>query len=238
MITYTSDYAKHAPLMRCFPKKSQAIAPPVVVAPVDLNALELFRKKHAAADQILIGFPCRFASEKGVEILLAALPLILTELDNVKVLFAGEYRDVIGEEEYISRLMPHIEELGTSRWEFLGELCSSEMSVFFSACSVCVLPSLNRTESFGLVQVESMLCGTPVVASDLPGVRIPVKTSGMGIVIPPGDAEALAKAVIEIIKNSSRYKKPAELIKNMFSLEKTISEYENLLLSLLPATKI
>ncbi len=237
MVTYTSDYAQHAPLMRCFAGRSRAIAPPVEVAPLDRQALELFRKKHAADGQVLVGFPCRFAAEKGVEILLAALPRIWAEIENVKVVFAGEYRDVIGEEEYVNRLMPFIEELGTLRWEFLGVLSPAEMSVFFSACSVCVLPSLNRTESFGLVQVESMLCGTPVVASDLPGVRVPVKTTGMGIVIPPGDAEALAEAVVEIIKNISRYKKPVEFISGLFSPEKAINEYENLLQSFMPAKK-
>lgn len=238
LVTYTSDYAQNAPLMRYFSRKSRAIAPPVVVAPVDQQKVKLFREKHASAGQVLIGFPCRFAAEKGVEILLAALPMIQAEIGNVKVVFAGEHRDVIGEEDYVARLMPAIEKLGTQRWEFLGVLSPADMSVFFSACNVCVLPSLNRTESFGLVQVESMLCGTPVVASDLPGVRVPVKTTGMGIVIPPGDAKALAEAVVEIIRNACHYKKPAELIRQYFSPERTINEYEALLQSLLPEKQV
>ena len=48
-----------------------------------------------------------------------------------------------------------------------------------------MLPSLNSTESWGIVQVESMSCGTPVVATDLPGVRMPVKMTGMGRIVPP-----------------------------------------------------
>ena len=47
---------------------------------------------------------------------------------------------------------------------------------------------INSTESFGMVQVEAMTCGTPVVASDLPGVRQPARMTGMGKIIPPADA--------------------------------------------------
>jgi hypothetical protein len=68
------------------------------------------------------------------------------------------------------------------------------MPAFFAACDVVVVPSLNSTETFGLVQVEAMLCGTPSIASDLPGVRRPPRMTGMGEVVPIGDSSALAEA--------------------------------------------
>jgi glycosyltransferase involved in cell wall biosynthesis len=64
---------------------------------------------------------------------------------------------------------------------------------------VTVLPSINSTESYGLVQVESITCGTPVVASDLPGVRVPVQQTGCGLVVSPRNANALAEALIDIL---------------------------------------
>ena len=69
-----------------------------------------------------------------------------------------------------------------------GVVPPSEISDLFTVADVLVLPSINSTESFGLVQVEAMLRGVPVVASDLPGVRQPVRMTGMGEIAPIGDA--------------------------------------------------
>ncbi len=229
IVTYTDDYAHHAPLMRCFPKKRMGIAPPVVVKLSEKSELEKFQLDHAPAGEVLIGFPCRFASEKGVEILLNALSSIRRKIPRAKVIFAGENKNVIGEESYIARLMPSIKALGTEQWEFIGVIAPEKMSIFFAACAVIVLPSLNRTESFGLVQVESMLCGTPVIASDLPGVRVPVRRTGMGKIVTPGDAIALGEAIIEVIQNRENFQRPYSLINREFSLEKSVGEYENLL---------
>ena len=90
---------------------------------------------------------------------------------------------------------------------------------------------------FGLVQVESMLLGTPVVSSDLPGVRIPIQTTGMGLIAPPGDIQAFADAVIEVVENRSAYCRDRSCISQRFSLERTLSEYEKLLLHLMEAKK-
>jgi glycosyltransferase involved in cell wall biosynthesis len=92
-----------------------------------------------------------------------------------------------------------------------------------------VLPSLNRTESFGLVQVESMLCGTPVVASALPGVRVPTQATGMGLTTPPGDADALADALIRVLGEPGRYRRPRPEIEAVYSTVRTAEAYEKLL---------
>ena len=118
-----------------------------------------------------IGIAARFATEKGFEHLLDAVPLLLEEFPDLRVLHAGEFEHVIGEEGYRDRLRPLLARAG-DHWVPLGVISGAELSVFYAACDVTVLPSLNRTESFGFVQVESMLCGTPVVASALPGVRV------------------------------------------------------------------
>lgn len=229
IVTYTDDYARHAPLMRCFPGKRLGIAPPVVVNLPGKGEIENFQRQHAPDGETLIGFPCRFATEKGVEILVKALTSIRQKIPGAKVVFAGEYKNVIGEESYIARLMPMINALGPAQWEFIGVLAPEKMSIFFAACAVIVLPSLNRTESFGLVQVESMLCGTPVVASDLPGVRVPVRCTGMGKIVPPGDASALGEAVIDVLQNREDFQRPYAVINKAFSLEKSVREYEKLL---------
>ena len=170
----------------------------------------------------------RLATEKGVEVLIEAMPRLLEAFPRLKVLFAGQYEDVMGEEVYYRRLMPLIEALGPEHWEFLDILNQAEMPPFFAACDVLVVPSLNSTESFGLVQVEAMLCGTPSIASNLPGVRQPPKMTGMGEVVPIGDSEELAEAIIRIIQAPDDYHRSRRFIEDIFSLERTVSGYEAL----------
>jgi glycosyltransferase involved in cell wall biosynthesis len=93
---------------------------------------------------------------------------------------------------------------------------------------VQVVPSLNSTESFGLVQVEAMLHGVPVVASDLPGVRVPVRRTGMGEIAPIGDAAGLAAAILRVLHARDRYIRPRAEIAALFDLEATLTAYERL----------
>ena len=170
----------------------------------------------------------RLATEKGVEVLIEAMPRLLEAFSRLKVLFAGQYIDVMGEEAYCRRLMPMIEQLGEEHWEFLGILTQQQISAFYAACDVLVVPSLNSTESFGLVQVEAMLCGTPSIASDLPGVRQPPRMTGMGEVVPIGDSASLAESIIRILRHPDDYARPRRFIEDKFSLERTVSGYETL----------
>ncbi len=88
------------------------------------------------------------------------------------------------------------------------------MSLFYNSLDVLLVPSLNSTETFGLVQIEAMILGTPTVASNLPGVRVPPRLTGMGEVVPIGDSKALAQAVIQIVSNPEDYQgKPVEVEK-------------------------
>ena len=102
------------------------------------------------------------------------------------------------------------------------------MTSFFRAIDVITVPSLNSTESFGLVQVEAMLAGTPSVASGLPGVRQPVLQTGMGEVVPVGDVAALGDAIVRVLRERPRYVRPREEIAGRFSTQRTVEEYEAL----------
>ena len=90
------------------------------------------------------------------------------------------------------------------------------------------MPSLNSTESFGLVQVEAMLCGTPSIASNLPGVRVPPTSTGMGEVIPVGDSAALSDAILHILDQRERYVRPRAEIEAIYSTPHTAELYEQL----------
>ncbi len=228
MVAYTEDFAEHSRFLSQFPGKVRVIPPPVIMPAPEPSAVVAFRARHDLEGRPVVGMAARLATEKGVEVLTGAMPRLLSVFPRLKVLFAGQYRDVMGEDAYYRRLMPLIEELGAEHWEFLGVLGQDEMPAFFAACDVLVVPSLNSTESFGLVQVEAMLCGTPSVASNLPGVRQPPLMTGMGEVAPIGDADALADAIIRVIQSPEKYQQPRQHVEDAFSIEGTVSGYEAL----------
>lgn len=225
----TRDFAENSPFLRDYLEKLQVIPPPIIVAPVSQADIDRFREEYGVkpSDRV-VGMLARLATEKGVEYLVAAMPAILKSQPDVRAIFVGEYENVFGEEAYKHKLLPMIRELG-DRWLFTGVVSELEKAVFFHVCDVLVLPSINSTESFGMVQIEAMSCGTPVVATDLPGVRQPVQSTGMGQIVPLRDSDALAQAVSEVLA-SSRRPNPEELsmLRDIYSPDSVARAYENL----------
>jgi glycosyltransferase involved in cell wall biosynthesis len=81
------------------------------------------------------------------------------------------------------------------RVEFAGDISDEQLPGYYRAADVVVLPSVDRTEAFGLVLLEAMACGRPVVASRLPGVRTLVDEGRTGYLVQPGDAVELAEKI-------------------------------------------
>jgi glycosyltransferase involved in cell wall biosynthesis len=228
VVAYTDDFAAHSPFLRRFSHKVEIIPPPVEILQADAARLAAFRDRHGLDGRgPVIGMAARLATEKGVEVLLNALPRILEAHPDARVLFAGQHEHVLGEDAYARRLAPALER-HRERWTFLGVLGEDDMAAFFTSLDAIVVPSLNSTESFGLVQVEAMLCGTPSIASSLPGVRQPVLQTGMGEVVPIGDSERLAEAILRIAARRADYVKPRGEIERRFSTARTIDAYERL----------
>jgi len=204
------DYAENSPFLRHYLEKVKPIYPPVVIKDINNHDLLAFRNKlKIQPNQRLIGMAARLATEKGVKFLAEALFHILEEIPDARVLFVGPYQQVLGEEEYSRQLTPMINKLG-DHWTYLGILTENEMAAFFHECEVTVLPSINSTESFGIVQVESMSCGTPVIASNLPGVRVPVSITNMGLIVTPEDSRELAEAIITVLHDINTFHGNAE----------------------------
>lgn len=207
IVTYTQDYADNSEYLKTKKDKVTIIPPPVELPKSSQEKIDLFRKENNPEDQHpVIGMAARFATEKGVEILLDALPRVLVKYPKAVVQFVGPYKNIIGEEDYFSRLSPRIADYQkTGNWKFLGSLNPDQMAAFFPNLDVLVLPSLNSTEAFGLVQIEAMMNGIPCAASALPGVRQPVFRHGMGKIFPIGNSAALAESIIEIVGHKENF---------------------------------
>jgi glycosyltransferase involved in cell wall biosynthesis len=225
----TRDFAEHSPFLNRYIDKVAVIQPPIVVDPVNERDREDFRgRHHIQPENRIIGIAARLATEKGVEYLVEALPKILAVIPKARVFSVGDYQNVFGEGAYRDKLLPMIAELG-DHWTFLGVTSEREKAIFYHVSEVLVLPSINSTESFGMVQVEALTCGTPAVATDLPGVRQPVLSTGMGKIVPIQDADALAEAILDVMQ----YRQPIDpekisALAAYYSPETVATEYEKL----------
>jgi glycosyltransferase involved in cell wall biosynthesis len=92
--------------------------------------------------------------------------------------------------------------LGT-RARFVGDVPDDSLAAYYRAADVVALPSVDRTEAFGLVLLEALACGTPVVASRLPGVRTLVDEGRTGYLVEPGNVDELAHKIARCIQESA-----------------------------------
>lgn len=231
VVTYTRDYGSHSPfLSQYLGEKLHIIPPPVELATCPAHVARDFYDAHDLESKKVIGISARVAAEKGIEVLFKALPIVLEAHPDTYILHASP--QTIGEDDYARRLAPLMEEY-RAHYQQLGALRGAELTAFYKSLDLLVIPSLNSTESFGLVQIEAMINGAPVVASNLPGVRQPVTMTGMGEVVPIGDHEALAQAIITVLDNKQTYDRPQEPIADSFSPQQTAEEYVRLFEELL-----
>lgn len=239
VVTYTRDYADHSAYLSRYKSKLRTILPPVELPPPGQGAVQAFSIEHQVATRRpVIGMAARFAAEKGVEVLLDALPAILQAYPSAQVLFAGQSENVMGEQAYAQRLMPRICEYeAAGHWKFLGNLTPAQMAAFYPNLDVLTVPSLNSTEAFGLVQIEAMLNGVPCVASDLPGVRMPVRMHNMGRVARIGDSADLAACLLDVLAGRDRFHPDLPALRQAYDPDRIAGEYEKLFLDLIRSRK-
>ena len=170
---------------------------------------------------ITLGVAARLAEEKGFEYLFEAMNIIGL---HVRLWGAGSI-DPVGEEKYKNIIMNLVSKMG-DRVKFLGNLDQVELKNFYRDIDILVVPSINSTEAFGIVQVEAMMQDTPVVASNLPGVRVPILKTGMGELCEPENPESIAKAIIKVAK--TKYENTA---KNLFVPKLSYEKYRSVILS-------
>lgn len=223
VITYTRDYAVHTRPLSDRLEKVGWILPPVGDPPPTGRTAEEARERFGVRGAPVLLFLGRFTEEKGLPVLVEAFGEVRRRFPRAVLLMAGA-REVPGE-TVLDRIRPMLDD-PESGLVAPGIVPPEEIGDLFAIADVLVLPSINATESFGLVQVEAMLCGVPSVASDLPGVRQPVRLTGMGEIAPIGDPAGLARQLLKVLEDPRRYRRPRGEIRALFRPETTYEAYE------------
>ncbi|MDE2950713.1 MAG: glycosyltransferase family 4 protein [Chloroflexota bacterium] len=226
IIGFSDDYAENSYYLRPFRDKLAVVYPPISIQDPNLENAARLRRKWQCDDGPLIGFAGRFAHEKRPDLLIKALEVINRKYPKTRIIFAGEYNLNY---ENTWNLQKELVEQYKSQLIFLGLIRDKQqMADFYAACDVLVLPSNN--DCFPAVLGESMLCGTPVVMTDVYGGRVPVLLTGMGKLAKSGDWQSIGRTTLEVLENRDQYIKPKDFVAKRFSLQDTFDRFESVLL--------
>jgi glycosyltransferase involved in cell wall biosynthesis len=126
---------------------------------------------------------------KGIPVLLRALGALKAQKLPIQAVFVGD-----------GELRPSFENKAlfyglSGLAKFVGQVSDEELPYYYNMGDLCVLPSITRGEAFGMVLLEAMASGVPVIATDLPGVR--TVAEGGGLVVPADNYQALAQGMAE-----------------------------------------
>lgn len=184
----------------------------VIPPGVDLDLFRRMPQLEAAErigrgpDQRMVLFVGRLDPVKGLDTLLRAMAIVVERepslRDNACLCLVGgdkdhEALDQDAERARIDRLR---RELGLADFvKFMGAVPQDELPYYYNAAEVLVVPS--RYESFGMVALEAMACGTPVIASDVGGLSTLVRDGRTGFLVPDRDPQALADKLTPLLRD-------------------------------------
>jgi glycosyltransferase involved in cell wall biosynthesis len=153
---------------------------------------------------------------KGLEVLFEALRLV----PEARLRVGGKGEDV----GFFRR---RAEELGVAdRIEFLGFV--EDLNAFYGGCHVFALPSTDVREGFGLVLLEAMACGRPVLATPIVGMAADIERTGAGVLVPPNDPGAVAAALRNLEDPPGMGRRARSLVEERYTWERVADDYERL----------
>lgn len=155
-----------------------------------------WRQSHQLTDEPLIAFVGQQVAHKGIDTLLQAMPHIWQTVPAARLALAGK---PTAYSHTIRTLVAQLPEAQRQQIIILDAPPDEEKNGLLAACDVLALPS--RHESFGIVLAEAWACGKPVVGCRIGGVAALVSDDEDGLLIPPGDDEALAQALLRLLQD-------------------------------------
>ncbi|MBR3971149.1 MAG: glycosyltransferase [Ruminococcus sp.] len=184
---------------------------------LNIDRKPILTEKLTDKNSVKVFFTGRLVYYKGVDVLLKAF----AKVKNCELFIAGT-----GELE--NSLKTCAESRGlTEKVHFLGFLSDEELRQAYADCDIFVLPSVVKSEAFGIVQLEAMVYGKPVINTNLPSGVPHVSIDGeTGLTVPPSDVKALAKAINRLAEDKELREElgrnAAERVKEKFSEKKII----------------
>lgn len=188
-------------------------------------------------DTQVILYVGRFDKRKGIETLVRAVGQCQIRKNNkLKLIIGGGFRPGHSDGQEHDRIADIVDELGLNDITiFPGRLSREILPTYYTAADIAVVPS--HYEPFGLVTIEAMACGTPVIGSDVGGLQFTIKSEETGLLCPPKDNAAFAAAIDRILSQPEWRNKlgtnARKRVEEMFSWDGVASQLSNLYLELI-----
>jgi glycosyltransferase involved in cell wall biosynthesis len=186
---------------------------------------------------LVVLYAGRFDRRKGIETLVRAMgKSIFPGLADIRLIIVGGSRPGQSDGIERERIEGIVEELGLKPFTFFpGQLDHDTLRYYYAAANLCVVPS--HYEPFGLVAIEAMASGTPVIASRVGGLQFTVVHEKTGLLCPPQDEDAFAQAIDQILSRHQWQHKLGKVarkrVENLFSWYGVAENLGDLYLSLM-----
>lgn len=186
IVVLSKDYASDSKLLEGLDAKIVEVAPPNRFEKVPYSLTKTTNDRP-----LICGFVGRFVREKGIETIIEAAQVLRGE--GFDFWLAGDYEGVAGGSIY-NEIKNDIASLGENI-RLLGKLSDEELINFYKEIDILLLPSTNRYEAFGMVQLEALTFGAIPVTSNMPGVREAIRKTAIGQLCEPASSTSLIDAI-------------------------------------------
>ena len=227
IIATTRSYAEESPFLKNYLDK-------IVVIPNGINIDEVTTKLTQEESRINLGLPLKtkiilfFGSlvpYKGPDILLKAFKVIKKEFPEVMLIFAGRGQMLKELQDMAQKFDLEDDVI------FLGFVEEEKKALYYKSADIFCLPSTNMAESFGIVNLEAMASGIPIVGSNLGGIPDIVKEGENGLLAKPCDHQSLANAILRLLNDNDLSQEMGNNGRKMvedYTWDKIAKETENL----------
>lgn len=184
--TYTLDYAKNSRLLKHYLYKFTPLLLPIMIVKKPSKNTKTIRN----SSNLKFGFGGRFVEEKGFDILFDAIPLIKKQYPDAKFYLAGPTHMPY---ENFFKTTQEIYKKIKKDIKLLGLLDNEGLLSFYNTIDFLIIPS--RSDCFNMMQAEAMICGTPCISSNIPGLRYLIRETGFGVLFEKNNPIDLAQKV-------------------------------------------
>jgi len=199
ILVSSPNMVKHSPVLQEYEDKCKVAHFGIELSRFKMNKQMKEKIRHIEEEYPgkIVLFVGRLIYYKGVKYLIEAMEDVDAHLI------------IVGEGPLGSELKNLASELGISnKISFVGSISDEDLPAFYYVCDIFVLPSIARSEAFGLVQLEAQACGKPIVSTNLKtGVPYANLDKVTGLVVPPESKDDLSRAINQLLQDSALCKK-------------------------------
>lgn len=178
------------------------------VLPLGINMCAYTKPAEVSSKILKVLYVSRLEKRKGTLTLLEAIPKVIKSYQNIEFTLIGKDRPHAPGDMYHKDFFQNKYPDYVSKVNFMGFVSNEELSRYYAGCDIFVVPSVY--ESFGLIYVEAMMYGKPVIGCKAGGIPEVVLNNETGLLIDPLDTEMLALNIIKMCNDSDLRKKMGE----------------------------